>query len=243
MSRFFNKKKHSTPEIPAWSPTAVLIGPNGAWLRSSDGIRYIHHGMIEWWDLGFCDVCRAENRKKFCSKKKFGSIKKKLFKKKNLVPEKKNCANEKKHSTPKIPVWSPTTVLIRPNGAWLRSSNGMRYIHHGVIEWWDVWFLVVPRLCTDQRTVKFMFQLSHLGQVRVGVVGNISACHADAPGSIPGHGVSVFFFRRRGFLLSWSLACNLILFFFGSTLQFFCATPMNWHAKRHFARVVKGLAC
>ena len=24
------KKKHSTPEIPAWSPTAVLIGPNGA---------------------------------------------------------------------------------------------------------------------------------------------------------------------------------------------------------------------
>ena len=26
----FRKKKHSTPEIPAWSPTAVLIGPNGA---------------------------------------------------------------------------------------------------------------------------------------------------------------------------------------------------------------------
>ena len=26
----FTKKKHSTPEIPAWSPTAVLIGPNGA---------------------------------------------------------------------------------------------------------------------------------------------------------------------------------------------------------------------
>jgi len=24
------KKKHSTPEIPAWSPTAVLIGPKGA---------------------------------------------------------------------------------------------------------------------------------------------------------------------------------------------------------------------
>ena len=24
------KKEHSTPEIPAWSPTAVLIGPNGA---------------------------------------------------------------------------------------------------------------------------------------------------------------------------------------------------------------------
>ena len=28
--------------------------------------------------------------------------------------------------------------------------------------------------------------------VRVGVVGNISACHADAPGSIPGHGVEIF---------------------------------------------------
>ena len=50
-------------------------------------------------------------------------------------------------------------------------------------------------LCTDQRTVmKPMFQLSHYEQVRVGVVGNISACHADAPGSIPGHGVSNFFF-------------------------------------------------
>ena len=58
------QKKHSTPEIPAWSPTAVLIGPNGAWLRSLDGMRYIHHGVIEWWDLCFCDVCRAENEKK-----------------------------------------------------------------------------------------------------------------------------------------------------------------------------------
>ena len=37
-----------------------------------------------------------------------------------------------------------------------------------------------------------MFQLSHSEQVRVGVVGNISACHADAPGSIPGHGVPNF---------------------------------------------------
>ena len=41
---------------------------------------------------------------------------------------------------------------------------------------------------------KSMLQLSHYEQVRVGVVGNISACHADAPGSIPGHGVSNFFF-------------------------------------------------
>ena len=33
---------------------------------------------------------------------------------------------------------------------------------------------------------------SSLEAIRVGVVGNISACHADAPGSIPGRGV--FFF-------------------------------------------------
>ena len=33
---------------------------------------------------------------------------------------------------------------------------------------------------------------SSLEAVRVGVVGNISACHADAPGSIPGHGVDFF---------------------------------------------------
>ena len=36
--------------------------------------------------------------------------------------------------------------------------------------------------------------------VRVGVVGNISACHADAPGSIPGHGaflrVAAAFFKN-----------------------------------------------
>ena len=59
-------------------------------------------------------------------------------------------------------------------------------------------------LCTDQRTVmKPMLQLSHHEQVRVGVVGNISACHADAPGSIPGHGVSNFFFPvGAGFCLA-----------------------------------------
>ena len=31
-----------------------------------------------------------------------------------------------------------------------------------------------------------------LEAIRVGVVGNISACHADAPGSIPGHGDHFF---------------------------------------------------
>ena len=35
---------------------------------------------------------------------------------------------------------------------------------------------------------------SSLEAFRVGVVGNISACHADAPGSIPGHGVPLFIY-------------------------------------------------
>ena len=34
--------------------------------------------------------------------------------------------------------------------------------------------------------------------VRVGVVGNISACHADAPGSIPGRGAVFVVFGARG---------------------------------------------
>ena len=37
--------------------------------------------------------------------------------------------------------------------------------------------------------------------VRVGVVGNISACHADAPGSITGHGAffdNIFIFHAVG---------------------------------------------
>ena len=88
-----------------------------------------------------------------------------------------------------------------------------------------------------------MLQLSHYQQVRVGVVGNISACHADAPGSIPGHGVSNFFFPVGAvFLLSESLACNVFVVCC-STLLFFSPTPMNGHPKRHFARVLKGLAC
>ena len=58
-----------------------------------------------------------------------------------------------------------------------------------------------PRLYC-QRIVKSVYQFNHYTQVRVGVVGHISACHADASGSIPGHGVSNFFHRRRGFLLS-----------------------------------------
>ena len=34
--------------------------------------------------------------------------------------------------------------------------------------------------------------------VRVGVVGNISACHADAPGSIPGRGAVFAVFGSKG---------------------------------------------
>ena len=50
-----------------------------------------------------------------------------------------------------------------------------------------------PRAGTESTT-----RLFALESVRVGVVGNISACHADVPGSIPGHGVCLFllcFFR------------------------------------------------
>ena len=57
---------------------------------------------------------------------------------------------------------------------------------------------------------------SSLEAVRVGVVGNISACHADAPGSIPGRGV--FFFhhelgRRNRFFYQ-------TVFFFPDTQEF-----------------------
>ena len=37
-------------------------------------------------------------------------------------------------------------------------------------------------------------RLFALESVRVGVVGNISACHADARGSIPRRGDAIFFF-------------------------------------------------
>ena len=37
-------------------------------------------------------------------------------------------------------------------------------------------------------------RLFTLESVRVGVVGNISACHADARGSIPRRGDATFFF-------------------------------------------------
>ena len=60
--------------------------------------------------------------------------------------------------------------------------------------------------------------------IRYGVVGNISACHADARGSIPRFGV-IFFF---------SLAL------FGPVDPLILGVGPR---TRHFARVVKGLAC
>ena len=46
-------KKHTALTIPVWSPTTVLGKPNPAWLRSSDGIRYIQGGMTVWCRYNF----------------------------------------------------------------------------------------------------------------------------------------------------------------------------------------------
>ena len=79
-----------------------------------------------------------------------------------------------------------------------------------------------PRAGTESTT-----RLVALESVRVGVVGNISACHADARGSIPRHGVHFFF---------W-LAARV----FWPIISGTCGGGSQ--AERHFARVVKGLAC
>ena len=79
-----------------------------------------------------------------------------------------------------------------------------------------------PRAGTESTT-----RLFALESVRVGVVGNISACHADARGSIPRHGVHFFF---------W-LAARV----FWPIISGTCGGGSQ--AERHFARVVKGLAC
>ena len=71
-----------------------------------------------------------------------------------------------------------------------------------------------------------MFQLSHHEQVRVGVVGNISACHADAPGSIPGHGVSNFFFSSARVFAQLIAGMNFdTVIFFSQLYNFFCPKP------------------
>ena len=58
-----------------------------------------------------------KTKKILFKKKNWFNKKKKLFKKKIWSQKKKIGANEKKHSTPEIPVWSPTTVLVGPNGS------------------------------------------------------------------------------------------------------------------------------
>ena len=79
-----------------------------------------------------------------------------------------------------------------------------------------------PRAGTASTT-----RLFALESVRVDVVGNISACHADARGSIPRRGDAKFFFLRR----AWFLA----------PISGTCGGGSQ--AERHFVRVVKGLAC
>ena len=65
---------------------------------------------------------------------------------------------------------------------------------------------------------------SSLEAVRVGVVGNISACHADAPGSIPGRGD--FFFGVLKPFLGSKPCYKFLQYFLLSVQQFFfkCAT-------------------
>ena len=65
---------------------------------------------------------------------------------------------------------------------------------------------------------------SSLEAVRVGVIGNISACHADAPGSIPGRGD--FFFGVLKPFLGSKPCYKFLQYFLLSVQQFFfkCAT-------------------
>ena len=62
---------------------------------------------------------------------------------------------------------------------------------------------------------------SSLEAVRVGVVGNISACHADAPGSIPG----------RGDVFLGSKPCCAPAFFFEMVRDFFFDNMFNFFAE------------
>ena len=68
------------------------------------------------------------------------------------------------------------------------------------------------RIVSARSRVRFSLEA-----VRVGVVGNISACHADAPGSIPGRGDSFLgVFRVKTLLQIFStfffLECATIFF-------------------------------
>ena len=65
-------------------------------------------------------------------------------------------------------------------------------------------YLILP-LWLSWQSIRLVSERSRvrtsLEAIRVGVVGNISACHADAPGSIPGHGA--FFFVGGVPWLTW----------------------------------------
>ena len=84
---------------------------------------------------------------------------------------------------------------------------------------------------------------SSLEAFRVGVVGNISACHADAPGSIPGRGDFFFWcpeavFRVKTLLLiCFCFFLSVQQFFFLSEQQFFseCATFFFFGVKEFFS--------
>ena len=73
-----------------------------------------------------------------------------------------------------------------------------------------------PRAGTGSTT-----RLFALESVRVGVVGNISACHADAPGSIPGRGV---FFSITNF--GPGTVFLIKVFFFSPTAKSFVYTSI-----------------
>ena len=61
---------------------------------------------------------------------------------------------------------------------------------------------------------------SSLEAVRVGVVGNISACHADAPGSIPGRGDFFFWCSEAVFRVKTLLQISSIFFIKCATIFF-----------------------
>ena len=64
--------------------------------------------------------------------------------------------------------------------------------------------------------------------VFVGVVGNISACHADAPGSIPGHGVTLF--------VSLTLR---IIFLVGISNNFYFVLVTNYRGLINYASIAQ----
>jgi hypothetical protein len=77
------------------------------------------------------------------------------WQKENQCVKVKNREN-KKHTAPTIPVWSPTTVLGRPNPAWLQSSDGIWYIQGGMTVWYSWLFSITlkPNPCLEPNHVR-----------------------------------------------------------------------------------------